>query len=178
MDESLQAQGEDTVTGSKSKLPVMVVLIILLIAGGIWMYTAKQGSTSPSTPSSTSSAPLNSGSEGSSVPSGERVVVQEEENLSVMQGDVRVFTLEASSFKYEPDFIGVKKGEKVKIILKSTDMMHDFNVDELDLSIPVTKSGSTNEVVFTPDRVGEFEFYCGVGDHRSKGQVGTLVVTE
>jgi plastocyanin len=32
------------------------------------------------------------------------------------------------------------------------------------------------EVEFTPNIVGEFEYYCSVGDHRAKGMTGTIIV--
>jgi heme/copper-type cytochrome/quinol oxidase subunit 2 len=86
--------------------------------------------------------------------------------------------MEAGSFYYSPNEIRVKKGETVKIVMKSVDMMHDFNIDELDVKLPITKSGETNSVEFTADTVGEFEFYCSVGQHRANGQVGTLIVEE
>ena len=81
------------------------------------------------------------------------------------------------------DFMGiktraVKKGDKVKVIMNSVDMMHDFVIDELNIKSAIAKSGSSAEVEFTADKVGSFEFYCSVGSHRKMGMVGTLVVTE
>jgi len=57
-------------------------------------------------------------------------------------------------------------------------MMHDFNIDEFDVKLPVTAAGETNSVTFIADTIGEFEYYCSVGQHRQLGQVGTLVVEE
>ncbi len=91
---------------------------------------------------------------------------------------VKTFTIEAGSFYYKPNAITVKKGDKVKIVMNSVDMMHDFNIDELNVKIPITKSGETNTVEFTAGTVGTFEFYCSVGQHRANGQVGTLIVEE
>ncbi len=92
--------------------------------------------------------------------------------------DVTTIDLEAGSFYYKPAEIRVKKGEKIKIVMKSVDMMHDFNIDELGVKIPITKSGETATVEFTADQVGEFEYYCSVGQHRANGQVGTIIVEE
>lgn len=93
-------------------------------------------------------------------------------------GEVREIQVEAGSFYYEPDVIRVKRGETVRIVMNSVDMMHDFNIDELDVQIPVTQAGNTATVEFTANQVGEFEYYCSVGQHRSQGQVGTLIVEE
>ena len=90
--------------------------------------------------------------------------------------DVKIVEVEAGSFYYKPNEIRVKKGEKVKLTLKSVDMMHDLNIDELGVKVPVTRSGNTATVEFTADEVGEFEMYCSVGQHRKNGQVGTLIV--
>ena len=57
-------------------------------------------------------------------------------------------------------------------------MMHDFNIDELGVKVPITPSGSSSTVEFTASKVGEFQFYCSVGNHRAMGQVGTLIVTK
>lgn len=87
-------------------------------------------------------------------------------------------SVEAGSFYYKPNLIRVKKGEKVKLTLNSVSMMHDFNIDELGVKVPITKSGDSSTVEFTASKVGEFEFYCSVGQHRKMGQVGKLIVTE
>lgn len=89
-----------------------------------------------------------------------------------------VITVEAGSFYYKPNLIQVKKGQKVKLTMNSVSMMHDFNVDELGIKVPVTKSGSSATITFTANKVGAFEFYCSVGQHRANGQVGKLIVTE
>lgn len=86
--------------------------------------------------------------------------------------------IEAGSFYYKPSTLTLKKGEKVTLKFKAVDMMHDFNIDELGLKIPVTKSGNEVTVEFTPEKVGEFEYYCSVANHRQKGQIGKLTVTE
>lgn len=105
--------------------------------------------------------------------------VIEEANSTVAEisvSDVKIVAVEAGSFYYKPNEIKVKKGEKVKIIMRSVDMMHDFNIDELGISIPITKSGETAEVEFVAEKIGKFEFYCSVGQHRANGQIGTLIV--
>lgn len=39
-------------------------------------------------------------------------------------------------------------------------------------------TGATTSVEFVADQVGNFEYYCSVGQHRANGMVGTLTVTE
>ena len=90
--------------------------------------------------------------------------------------NAQVVAVEGGSFYYKPNEIHVKVGMPVKITLTSKDMMHDFNIDELGVKIPVTRSGQSNSVEFTPTKTGNFEFYCSVGNHRAQGQIGTLYV--
>lgn len=89
---------------------------------------------------------------------------------------VTTVNLEAGSFYFKPNEIRVKKGDKVKIIMTSKDMMHDFYIDELNVKLPITKAGETNTVEFTPTKTGTFEYYCSVGQHRKNGQVGKIIV--
>lgn len=92
--------------------------------------------------------------------------------------DIKVIEVEAGSFYFKPDMITVRKGEKVRINLTAVSMMHDFNIDELGVKVPITKSGSSAFVDFTPDKTGTFEYYCSVGSHRANGQIGKITVTE
>lgn len=102
----------------------------------------------------------------------------QDDSVMTESESVKTFELEAGSFYYQPNTITVKKGDTVKIVMNSVSMMHDFNIDKLGVSIPVTKAGESATVEFVADQVGEFEYYCSVGSHRAQGQVGTLIVTE
>ena len=60
--------------------------------------------------------------------------------------------------------------------MKAADQMHNFNIDELGVKLPIVKSGNTGTVEFTADKLGTFEYYCSVVQHRANGQVGKLIV--
>ena len=93
-------------------------------------------------------------------------------------GDVHVITLAASSFKFSTNEITVKKGQKVRVVLKVVDGFHDFVVDEFAAHTEKVGAGKVTYAEFTPDRTGTFEFYCSVGTHRAMGMVGKLIVVE
>lgn len=95
-----------------------------------------------------------------------------------MMGEVQVLDIEGGAFYFDPNEITVKKGDTVKIVLTSVDMMHDFVIDELDVQTPIIQSGDTGEVEFTATKAGTYEFYCSVGEHRANGMVGTLIIEE
>lgn len=103
-------------------------------------------------------------------------------SMQTMEGDTVVVKMEAGAFYYAPNVITVKKGQKVRIDMTSVGdsgmMMHDFNIDELDVSMDALPEGESGSVEFVADTVGEFEYYCSVGEHRANGQIGTLIVTE
>mgnify|MGYP001595319788 FL=1 len=89
---------------------------------------------------------------------------------------VQIITLDAGSFFYSVKEIKAKVGDKIKVVMTSKDMMHNFNIDELNVKSAIAKSGEIIEVEFTVDQAGTFEYYCSIGQHRANGQVGKLIV--
>jgi len=142
-------------------------LVIVLVVGGIVYATApKQTSTN------------NSGKETSISSSSQAMVEKDSAKSSseLMTKNIKEINMEAGSFYYKPNTITVKKGETVKIVMHSVSMMHDFNIDELNVRMPIVKNGDTGIVEFTADKVGTFEYYCSVGQHRANGQVGKITI--
>lgn len=133
------------------------VLIVLALVGGLVYFSQNKQQSAPAM-----------------MKSEEKKV----DSSTQMEKTTKTIEVEAGSFYYKPNTITVKKGEKVKIVMKSVSMMHDFNIDELGVKMPITKNGDTGTVEFTAEKVGSFEYYCSVGKHRQLGQVGTLTVTE
>lgn len=140
--------------------PMLVVGVIAIVAivGGIALISGQKGSSESLTPTP------------------EAMKAKPTNSVMGTETEVKTIQIEAGSFYYNPKEIKVKKGEKVKIVMTSKDMMHDFNIDELGVKLPITKSGETSEVEFTADTIGTFEYYCSIGQHRQNGQVGTLIV--
>jgi plastocyanin len=83
----------------------------------------------------------------------------------------------ASSFAFDPDEIEVKAGEDVAIVLTSTDILHDFTIDELDAHV-AADAGETAAGGLRADGPGSYTFYYTVSGHREAGMEGTLVVEE
>lgn len=174
---------EQTTTTSESgnKMNPMIIVaavaLLLLVGVGVLMMGKNNSTTTPSTSDSADTQ------DSVDAMTGSETAPTTDENIkdtsdSITEGDVQIINLEAGSFYYKPNTITVKKGQTVRIVMNSVDMMHDFNIDELGVKIPVTKSGETAEVEFTADQVGSFEYYCSVGQHRANGQVGTITVEE
>ncbi|MGY6530837.1 MAG: cupredoxin domain-containing protein [Cyanobacterium sp.] len=71
----------------------------------------------------------------------------------------------------------VPLGSTMEITLCSTGGTHDWVVDELGVATEqVSEGGECSTVEFTADQVGQFEYYCSVGNHREEGMVGVLIV--
>lgn len=99
-----------------------------------------------------------------------------EEETMVMDDEVVVVKMTGDDFRFDPDITEVRKGQKVKVVLTSIDMPHDFDLDEFNVDGQIAKAGETTEVEFVASDTGEFEYYCSVGNHRELGMVGKLIV--
>jgi len=88
--------------------------------------------------------------------------------------EVKEFQITAKQFSFEPSTIEVNKGDKVRLIVTSTDVPHGFSIKEyginerLDVNKPVT-------IEFTADKQGTFtafcSVFCGSGHSNMKGKM-------
>ena len=95
---------------------------------------------------------------------------------AIDSGAVKEFTIFGDPFFFSPTIIKVKNGDTVKITFKNNEGFHDLKIDEFNVATQKIKAGDEEMVTFVADKVGSFEYYCSVGDHRAKGMVGTIVV--
>jgi cytochrome c oxidase subunit II len=91
---------------------------------------------------------------------------------------VRTFEITASKYVFTPATIEVNQGDRVKLVLRSTDVTHGIEIKEFGVKTEIPKGGQAVTVEFTADKAGAFEFkcshYCGMGHRKMKGR---LVVT-
>lgn len=84
----------------------------------------------------------------------------------------------AQRFYFSPNEITVKKGQEVKLIIRSKDVSHGLLIEDLGVKTEV-KKGQATEVSFTPETAGTFEgkcaHFCGSGHGSMKF---TVHVTE
>ncbi len=169
---------EPTTTKSNATMTAGIIIVVIIVAIAALMMRGNGNQaqneavvTVTETPSDTDAVlPTSTGDMDESnqaQPTGE-----------VAEDDSQVLTveIEAGAFYYKPNVINAKKGQKIKIVMKSVDMMHDFVIDDLNVKMPVTKSGTTGTVEFMVEEAGTYEFYCSVGQHKAQGQIGTLIV--
>jgi heme/copper-type cytochrome/quinol oxidase subunit 2 len=168
--------------GQKNFMPVVLGLITLVVLGiaGYVFATGRTGVTQ-TTPTPTPGTNAVNAPVASTVPTGSSMASaspssEEMTATDATTQDVQIVSVEAGSFYFKPNEIRVKQGQKVRIVMKSVDMMHDFNITELDVKMPITKSGDTGTVEFVANKKGTFEYFCSVGSHRKMGQGGKLIV--
>ncbi len=79
---------------------------------------------------------------------------------------VRVVPITARRFAFEPKEITLKRGETVKLELRSEDVRHGFFAKPLGID-EVIEPGRTTEVVVTPAIAGRYtticDHFCGAG---------------
>ena len=93
-------------------------------------------------------------------------------------GGVREVNITSSQFKWEPEVVVLKKGEKTRLIVQTADVQHGFEVE--GLQIPnwnpdtIIKKGDTKIIEFTPEDAGTWDMvctvYCGPGHAEMKGK--------
>jgi cytochrome c oxidase subunit 2 len=78
----------------------------------------------------------------------------------------RVIAITAKRFEFSPKEITLKKGETVKLQLKSEDVTHGFFLRPLGIDEEIP-AGQTTEVTVTPQQVGRYraicDHFCGAG---------------
>lgn len=158
-----------------SKVIIAVVILLLLGGGAYFYFQNKEGQmvnerdsddavmTQSAEPDSSPAAMATDGAKTAS-------------DEGSMEVGVKEFTINGSNFKFEPAVMSVNKGDKVKITFKNDGGFHDFTLDEFGVQTKQLAAGASETVEFTANKVGDFEYYCSVGNHRAMGMKGTLTV--
>lgn len=112
-------------------------------------------------------------------PAGETQTQQQEvttAEVPSVTSEVTVIEVEGGAFYVKPNEIRVKQGDTVRIVFTNAGGTHNFSIDEFNVKTKTLQTGETEEVEFVANQTGEFEFYCGVANHRAQGTKGTLIV--
>ena len=90
------------------------------------------------------------------------------------QGEVKEFKMTAKQFSFEPSTIEVNKGDRVRLIVTSTDVPHGIAIKEYDINERL-EVGKPTTIEFTADKQGTFTTYCsvfcGAGHSNMKGKI-------
>lgn len=144
----------------------VVVVLILLVVGGIFLFL-KPGNTSK-TPT-----PIISKTSGTPFADNPDPTPQ----TTPMGGEKEVtFNIEAKQFEFSPSTIRVSFGDKVILNVKSTDVEHGFYLPDYNINEDLLP-GQQATIKFTADKKGTFKFKCNVpcgAGHQE--MTGTLIV--
>ncbi len=91
-----------------------------------------------------------------------------------------VVKLDISAAGFSPKEFTVRPGAAVTVSITATDAFaHSFVFDDASLSAlgVGVYSNETRAISFNaPTKTGNYTFYCNVGNHRSRGETGTMIV--
>jgi plastocyanin len=146
-----------------------LVILSLLVLGGLLAACGSDDSDATGLGSDDGTAPMDD-SEDSDHMGGHG-------EASPVAAGAREIAVSASSFTFDPTEIEVAAGEEVAIVLTSTDILHDFTIEELDAHV-AAEAGETGTGGLRADEPGTYTYYCTVDGHREAGMEGTLVVAE
>jgi len=162
MDEQQASSAEEQKSNLNPLLVIVVLIIIAAVGVMLWLGNGKNNNQAvkvvatiaPTVEVSPTAVPSATGS----------------------ATNVKEFTVEGGAFYFKPNVIKVKKGDTVKITFNNVGGTHNFVLDEYKVKTDVLASGKSTVVTFTADKIGTFEYYCGVGNHRAMGMTGKLTV--
>ncbi len=96
-------------------------------------------------------------------------------------GDARVITLTASAPAaggWQPDTIRVNVGERVRLRIAASDVVHGFEVPALGIQVDEILPGHVEEVEFAATRTGRYPFactrWCSVDHWRMRGVIEVI----
>lgn len=162
--------------------PVMigaVVVIVVVVIGALFFFTGQKDKQSFSSNKQSFSSNKADDAPTETIDRAGTVDKTESTGEAIEESDgALAVTLEAGSFYFKPNIIRAKLGQTVRLKLNSVSVQHDFVIDKLGVKSPLLPSGQSATIEFVADTLGEFEFYCSVGNHKQMGMVGTLVVEQ
>ena len=97
---------------------------------------------------------------------------------SAVMADEPVIRIAARKFEFSPHTLTLKKGVPVVFEVTALDRVHGFNLPDFGIRTDVTP-GKVTRIRFTPDKTGEFVFFCDVfcGEHHEE-MSGVLTVKD
>ena len=74
---------------------------------------------------------------------------------------VKEFKITAKRFQFEPSTIEVSKGDRVRLLVTSTDVPHGISITEYGINERLDP-GTPKTIEFTADKEGTFTAFCSV----------------
>jgi heme/copper-type cytochrome/quinol oxidase subunit 2 len=91
---------------------------------------------------------------------------------------IRVVMRTVANGNVVPDVIRVRRGETVRLLITSGDVMHGFRIDALDLEVVPVRAGKHQVLEFVADQAGTFEYVCNLACGPGHDQMKGLLIVE
>ena len=143
-----------------SKKIIIVIVLVLVIVGVIVL-------TSQKTEEENTALPQNAESPTESI---------EESAEPTEESQIKEFTITGTNYQFSLNEIRVNQGDTVRITFISGGSLHDWTIDEFNVATSRLQEGQQETIEFVANQVGQFEYFCSVGNHRALGMKGTLIV--
>jgi plastocyanin len=161
-----QSTNSSSTTSSSSNMMWIVLAVVILLIVGVIIYT-RMNSVGETTLVPTPTSELGVAASPS----------QAEESTESATAGVKEVTVTSSPFKFEPAEIRVKQGDTVRVKFVNAQGTHDFVLPDLNVQTKQLSTANAEEIVeFVADKIGSFEYFCSVGNHREMGMKGMLIV--
>ncbi|TSC91050.1 MAG: plastocyanin [Parcubacteria group bacterium Gr01-1014_2] len=145
----------------------LIIVVILLVVSGIFLF-GRQSNGPEVLPSPTPTPNTNSTVSPQITPTPTAI--------QTPQSSVKEFRITGSPFKFDVKEIKVKKGDRVRIVFRNAEGMHDWVIDEFNARTKQLQAEQQETIEFIADKKGQFQYYCSVGTHRQMGMWGALIV--
>ena len=93
---------------------------------------------------------------------------------AISSGEAKEFKMTAKQFQFDPAVIEVNKGDKVRLIVTSTDVPHGIAIPEYEINQRLDP-GKPVTIEFIADKQGTFtafcSVFCGSGHLGMKGKI-------
>jgi len=87
----------------------------------------------------------------------------------------------ASKFAFDPPVIHVTAGERVRLLIRSVDVVHGFAIRELKIDVQLSRGSAPTSVEFTAPPPGRYEItcsqFCGSGHGQMKAALVSVPAT-
>ncbi len=167
MNNEANNQASEMNQGTNPLLMIGIIVAVVVVGAGVFFMNKNAAPTAEEKSITAQVSPT---------PTSAVVDTKASDSGVITGNEVQTIAVEGGMFYFKPNEIRVKKGATVKIVFTNKEGMHDFTLDEFKVKTKQTKTGQSAEVTFTADKVGTFEFYCSVGNHRAQGMKGNLIV--
>jgi len=150
---------------------IIIIIIIVVAIGALWL-----GASQPVAPEPTPTDDTGVTTSPTQVDQLDQPQAITTEEATTTDSELKSFTVSGRLYSFTPDEIHVNLGDRVRIIFNSEQGTHDWVVDEFNARTKILPAGEGDEIEFVANKVGTFEYYCSVGDHRARGMVGKLII--